>query len=202
MVNDSKETLTDMDNRKRENPSSVRSKSLLKKAFLSLLQDEPLASISVSQICSQAQLTRPTFYNHFDSKEAIAAAMVDDILEGFSEHMRQSKVGSTQDMLRLFLDYWESQWGLLQLLSNNGLLPLVGERFKPHLERIYETMPFTNKEWDEEELAFHNAFLAAGMTGMLDHWARSGSKTGAAQLTAYMEHMIATLDAGMGRRRS
>lgn len=186
-----------MDKCKKENPTAVRSKSALKNALLSLLVDEPLSDISVGQICVRAQLTRPTFYNHYSSKEALASELIDDALDEFSSHIEHSHIKSTQEVLQAFLDYWESHWELLCLISDNGLLPMVGKRFRPHLEQIYSTASFTNKDLSQEELAFHNAFLCAGMTGMLEHWARENDPTAASTLAVYMENMLITLHAGM-----
>lgn len=181
---------------KKENPTALRSKSALKDALLSLLAKEQLADVSVAQICARAQLTRPTFYNHYSSKDDIAAEVIDDALDEFAKHVERARIESTQGMLHAFLDYWESHRELLRLISKNGLLPMVGKRFRPHLERIYTTVLFTDKSLSPEELAFHNAFLSAGMAGMLEHWAQDEAPTGAEALAGYMENMLSALHAG------
>lgn len=181
---------------KKENPTALRSKSALKDALLSLLAEEPLADISVAQICSRAQLTRPTFYNHYSSKDDLAAEVIDDALDEFAKHVGRAQIESTQGMLHAFLDYWESHWKLLRLMAANGLLPMVGKRFSPHLEHIYATATYTDKSLSPAELAFHNAFLSAGMAGMLEHWAQDEIPTKADVLADYMENMLSTLHAG------
>lgn len=190
-------TLTDMEICKKENPTALRSKLALKNALLSLLAEESLADISVAQICAGAQLTRPTFYNHYASKESLAAEIIDDALDEFAQHVRHAQIESTQGTLRVFLGFWESRWELLRLMFENGLLPMVGKRFRPHLEQIYSAASFTNKSLSSEELAFHNAFLSAGVAGMLEHWVRDKAPTSANALASYMENMLNALYAGM-----
>lgn len=197
LVNSQKETLTDMARCKRENPSAIRSKMLLKGALLTLLKQEPLEVITVSQICQQAALTRPTFYNHYSSKEALAVEVIDNVLDGFSEYLEKGQIESTLGMLRAFLDYWESRWELLQLIVDNGLLPMVSSRFESHLAHIFVVSPFTDKHLRAEELTFHNRFLSAGMAGMLECWVGSESKVSAEKVAGYMENMIATISSGM-----
>lgn len=182
---------------KRENPTALRSKAALKDALLSLLEEEPLADISVGQICTRAQLTRPTFYNHYPTKEALAEEIIDDALEGFSSQVGYANVESTQGMLHAYLGYWEVHRDLLALIAQNGLLPMVAERFKPHLERIYTEASFTDKNITSHELAFQNAFLSAGMAGLLDYWAETEEPVNADAVASFMENMLKTLYAGM-----
>lgn len=153
--------------------------------------------ISVGQICARACLTRPTFYNHYSTKQALVAEVIDDALEEFASHVERAKIENTQGLLRAYLDYWATHGELLGLISKNGLLPMVGDRFRPYLERIYADAPFTDKSLSTEELAFHNAFLSAGMAGLLGHWTQGGRSVGADTVTEFMENMLSNMQAGM-----
>lgn len=190
-----------MKNCKTSNPTALRSKALLKEAAVALMGEGSLAEASVGEICARAQLTRPTFYNHFETKQDLAAAIVDDVLEEFAREVQRRGIESTEDMLICFLGFWEERWDLLALMESNGLIPLIGERFTPHLERIYATSSFTDKDRGPQELSYHNAFLSGGVVGMLRRWARGDARPTAAQLAHYMENMLDSLSAGMKRSR-
>ena len=40
--------------------------NVLKKSFLSLLEEKPVNKISVKEVCEHAELNRATFYTHFN----------------------------------------------------------------------------------------------------------------------------------------
>ena len=57
-------------------PRQVRTRARLTTALLRLLEDGPLASISVARLCEAAGVHRTTFYKHANSIEAFAVDVV------------------------------------------------------------------------------------------------------------------------------
>lgn len=55
-------------------------KSLIKDALLELLHSTPYEKITVTAICKQAEITRATFYLHYDNTDAILDELLDDAL--------------------------------------------------------------------------------------------------------------------------
>ena len=53
-----------------------KTKNKIKTAFLSLLRENSYNGITISSICSRAQIHRSTFYSHYENKEMI----IDDLL--------------------------------------------------------------------------------------------------------------------------
>lgn len=53
---------------------------VIKDAFLELSQTQPYAKITVSNLCRQAEITRSTFYLHFDNLTAVLNAVLEDAL--------------------------------------------------------------------------------------------------------------------------
>lgn len=77
-------------NKKSEYKSSIRSKNLIKKAFLELLQEKETNKITVTDIVKKADINRSTFYAHYPdvrgvvekiNEEAISAML--SILDDF-----------------------------------------------------------------------------------------------------------------------
>lgn len=54
--------------------------NVIKDAFLELIEQEPYAKITVSQLCRKAEITRSTFYLHFDSITDVLNEILDDAL--------------------------------------------------------------------------------------------------------------------------
>ena len=62
-----------------------RSRRLLKEALLHLMTQKPFRDIQVTEIADQAQVARPTFYLHYQSKQELLLSHVDDIFDEFYE---------------------------------------------------------------------------------------------------------------------
>ncbi|MDO4651055.1 MAG: TetR/AcrR family transcriptional regulator, partial [Eubacteriales bacterium] len=53
------------------NKTALMSQKAISEAFLSLLQEKDFSSISVSELCKCAGISRQTFYSLFQSKEDV-----------------------------------------------------------------------------------------------------------------------------------
>jgi AcrR family transcriptional regulator len=59
-------------------------RSQLTAAMIELLQQKPAEEISVSELCKQADISRPTFYQYFKSPDDVLAAALEDKLEAIA----------------------------------------------------------------------------------------------------------------------
>lgn len=60
-----------------------RTRSLLVKALLELLEEQSFQSISVVDICNRAMVHRTTFYTHFEDKQALLNYTIQSLLQKF-----------------------------------------------------------------------------------------------------------------------
>ena len=62
----------------------VKTKSLIKNAFLELRKKKPIEKITVKELCQNAQINKSTFYSHyndiFDLSDTLENEVVDNIL--------------------------------------------------------------------------------------------------------------------------
>ena len=75
------ETAPRLDRRQR------KSRSALQAALLSLLEQEPYAAITVEQVIDEADVARATFYAHYQDKDALFTAVVEDCLRELTERV-------------------------------------------------------------------------------------------------------------------
>lgn len=54
--------------------------NVVKEAFLELINDHPYSQITVTQVCRQAEITRSTFYLHFNNLTDVLNVVLDDAL--------------------------------------------------------------------------------------------------------------------------
>lgn len=66
---------------KKQNRNALRSKALIRKAFLELIKTKPVSDISVTDIVRLADLNRATFYAHYSCVRAIGDEIEDEIVK-------------------------------------------------------------------------------------------------------------------------
>lgn len=64
---------------KAEYKSAVRSRTLIKRAFLELLREKSIDKITVTDIVARADINRGTFYAHYDDIDSLRKAVWADI---------------------------------------------------------------------------------------------------------------------------
>ncbi len=64
---------------RRMDPRTRRTLAALRHALATLLEEEPLSQITVSQLCRVAGIHRTTFYKHFETVADLAATVVQDL---------------------------------------------------------------------------------------------------------------------------
>jgi Transcriptional regulator len=68
--------------RKAEYRNSIRSRTLIRNALLSLMQEKEFSKITVTDIVNRADINRGTFYAHFASPEDVLAKIQHDFFSG------------------------------------------------------------------------------------------------------------------------
>lgn len=179
------------------NPTAARSRRWITEALMEIMREKPLCEITVNEICRRADLTRPTFYNHFASKDAVVESIMDDLLAQFVASLDGDRISSTEQMMRAYFAFWVERRELLSLFAENDLIPLMGDRLVPYLELIYLLIPFDKGDYSTQELGFHNAFLSSGMVGVLKSWAEGGLVESPEVLASYIDHTITVVHGGM-----
>ncbi len=78
-----------MSNKSKLDPRVRRTRKWLQEALLSLMLTKPFSKISIAEITDHANLSRPTFYLHYKTKEELLIAYLDGIYESFMDDMEQ-----------------------------------------------------------------------------------------------------------------
>lgn len=80
-----------MDNRTtRTDPRIIRTRQLLKDAFVDLLQEMDIEKISVNRIAERATINRVTFYLHYKDIPDMMDKMADEMIEEINQSLSQA----------------------------------------------------------------------------------------------------------------
>lgn len=68
-----------------ENPIAVRSKKRLTASLSELIEEKPYRDITITELCSRAKLSRPAFYQNFDSMSNILDRLMFERLDASAQ---------------------------------------------------------------------------------------------------------------------
>ena len=108
-----------------QNPSALRSKSLLTETLLHLMKQYPYREITVKHILLESGISRKTFYRNFLSKDDILNSYIETILYQYLAAIKEQGEYSMISMLEIIFPFCEAHKDLLFLLRDNGLLYLL-----------------------------------------------------------------------------
>ncbi|MEM9775212.1 MAG: TetR/AcrR family transcriptional regulator [Chloroflexota bacterium] len=157
-------------------PRMKRTRKLLQDALFELLKKKPLSKIQIKEITAMAELSRPTFYKQFDTKEELLFSHVDDVLAQISaEVFSEAQAGKQVDMVSLvttFFRQWQPHKQLLRWIFQVENKDLVFRAFQSQLRGIRlvfdQFVPPLDlaKEYDD----YLNSFLSGGMYMLIQTW--------------------------------
>lgn len=97
---------------------TLYTRSIIKDSLLELLEDKTFDKITVSSVCKQAEITRATFYLHYDNLSAVLDELLDEALLISNQNNEHPSYDILQ-ILNLVLNNTDKQ----NLYSDDSLLP-------------------------------------------------------------------------------
>lgn len=164
-------------------------------ALTYLLKKKTFNSITISDICHKAQISRATFYHHYQTKEEIVEAYQQATMKQIYQLLGQSDL----DMLTYFerlTRYLDQNAALLgQLLSERGTLSLQTQIRKQMTNFFQEKMlPRLQiaQTTDGLTLEYMASFYASAIFGVIQHWLTSSPRQTPEKITQLLNTILST----------
>lgn len=140
-------------------------KRQITQALVQLLRKHELRDISVSEICSKAQVSRNSFYRNFESKEQVIRAHIMLLSHVWDERPNRTEPSTEQEALADIFSQLTYHSDFYQLLWKRGLLYLLRDT-------LFEVMG--PKPDYSNHIAYTLAFIISGIYGWIEEWFRRG----------------------------
>lgn len=182
-----------------KSPRWERTHAALRQAYISLIDDQKSAHVTVSALTQYAHVHRKTFYLHFESIEEIHDEIVDEIGAQFGRAVAElEKPFDYYDLSRLMFEYYSSTQQMEHIFSRPYFRQLADDiitRTKEHSRGIYN--PYRNFSLAEQSLT--NTFTVYSSVNVWRRWVLDGKKIPAERaiqlLGDLLEHGIEDLRA-------
>lgn len=172
-----------------------RSQKLLQDALIQLLREKQLGKIQIGEIVERADVSRPTFYYHFETKEQLLMSYSDDVFEQtFEVVFGGIEDDDPVDLYQLLLasfEHWllhkEVITWVLQIENRNFLNAHFLTHLTKVIQEIEKTMPRANHRPQDDKFALN--YLAGGMFMLVKGWMDGDTQETPAEM-AKLAHMF------------
>lgn len=169
------------------NPSALRSRKWLHDALLQLLKIKKYHQISIKDICTQADLSRQTFYQIFHSKDEIMEYHFSILFAEFIKCCEQYQDITIYNISHCFFDFFYTHQEFIKILIENNLTSLLEFQFEYYLQKIEF---FRRYEAGEENTDYTVSFISGALTQMLIHWFQKDFDLNVEQISRITQHTL------------
>ncbi len=152
----------------------VRTKNGIKQAYLELLEEKPLAKITVSELAERAGINRKTFYAYYDGIEDLHAALEDEIVSHYETLFRSIDISAGKfDAVRFFREMnamIARDRHILHLLNQIGLLSHLFDKVQNLLIEIFQDSYSSKDEKKNARYMLYLKYASAGILNTLSSW--------------------------------
>jgi len=124
------------------------SRSLLQDALLELLKSKSYPKITVTDIVKKAELSRPTFYAHFETKDNLLMSYVDDLLDDIYKMIAEKNEPTgnalTPDIMPIdgsLFDVWLERKEVFEQIRSADIDYLIFKKIRDHHYEIFSDLP-------------------------------------------------------------
>lgn len=164
-----------MSNKKSQDLRVRRTQKWLQDALLQLMREKPFQELQIREIADRAEVARPTFYLHYQSKEELLLSLVDHVFtEFFNNLVNNSARGNYNKQtlcIQLFV-YWQRHEEMLCLIVQAEIQNEIIKRLGVYLKQLLLFIKAqTGKPVaDDDALDLMVGFMSSGVYSLLTQW--------------------------------
>lgn len=136
-------------------------------ALVDLLDTQPLEAVTISALCTHAQVGRASFYRHFDSKEQVLTQAATRLIQQWAHQLENDPSAHPAMVFESLFQHFYDYQPFYSVLYRQGMASTVLETIKLKLD-LTDDLP--------NDAAYPKAFFAHGLFGFIDEWFRRGAK--------------------------
>ncbi len=171
-------------------------KLLIRRSFMDLLQQKPIQSISIKELCELAEINRGTFYAHYTDLYDLLTQIEDDMMKDFEKALEPLLLSRDKSFHPV-----EISTEIFQCLKDNSDICTVtlgdygDKRFALKLinlgrERCIEVYSQYFQHATQKQIEYFYAFVSSGCIGLLRKWLDDGMITPAKEIAQMAENIM------------
>lgn len=161
-----------------------KTQKALKSALIKLMEEKALPHITVTEIVKEADVNRGTFYKHYDVKEELLEAIINDVIESLIQAYRHPYVNKksfiVKDLSASKIKLFEHVAAFADFYRVIMLHPRVLPGFQNRLCDVLKKLAIQDLQFLHKtntiDLDLQASYQSHALFGMIMEWVRGGFK--------------------------
>lgn len=176
-----------------------RTQKWLQEALIKLMREKPYRDIQITEIADRAEVSRPTFYLHYRSKEDLLLSLVDQVFAEFFSDLVKAAANGEYRKLSLcvqFFKYWERHADKLSLVIAADIQSEIIDRMRGYLRQmlLFIKAQTGRPVADGHALDLMVGFMSSGAYALLIQWVTQKLPYSAEQMGRFLHELTISHD--------
>lgn len=167
---------------------------VLKESLMKLLNEKPINTITVKELCALADVNRSTFYSHYSDQYDLLSKIEEEIIHDMNDTLMSYNVTQNEDalvMIEKIVEYIAANSDSCRiLLSENGDPSFRNRLMMIAHDYTMKTSMNQNMIIDEEMTEYASWFAVSGSIHVLESWLKNGMNKSPKQMAEMINHLI------------
>ena len=171
-----------------KNSTALQSQQWLGESLIRLMNRTPYTAITIGAICREADLSRQTFYNVFESKEEVLRFCLRRQYEKQFQRFADQNGITVGEIVGAFAVVVAENQNLLRRMIENQLDSILADEITRCVALF--AGKFVKKEQQGERLAYSEVLLSGALGRLLVYWFRQDQPISMEQLTQLITEFL------------
>lgn len=159
--------------------------------LMELMEHQPYAKISVSELCRACYISRNVFYKYFDSISAVFDFVGDEIVLDLEKYVSEGATPKVFDEEGIrFFQYWYQQRNILGRIIENNLMEVLFSRIVRNANEHQIGISRIPAEMPKEYFPLVVDFALYGIASMLIKWHHENYKTSPEKMAEALSYLL------------
>lgn len=140
-------------------------KQQLTNTLIKMLEDKPIESVTIKELCDAAMVGRASFYRNFESKEAVIREYASILIKSWGKEFENDPTSTPLTFFDSLFTHFVQHKSFYSILHEQNMSQIILDTIK---SAMGITVEISNKE------AYGRAFLAYGIYGLIEEWIGRG----------------------------
>ena len=171
----------------KNNRRTILTKRILKDSLLELMQTKPIFKITIKEICDLSDMSRSTFYLHYQDQYELLEDIEAEVLKNTFENLSEMDTElNSLDSIEIFLKYIQKNKTTFSILLCQTENKDFQERIVNSVQKYIKSIVPASYEDDKEEYIYK--FIMYGSINVLINWINNDFNLSSRELAKLIYH--------------
>ncbi|MBU5271996.1 TetR/AcrR family transcriptional regulator [Staphylococcus caprae] len=171
----------------------TKTQNRIRNGMMRLLKIKTYDTITVKDICKESQISRTTFYSHYNDKEHFIYSHLNELLKKGKRELLKEEFSSQTYFFENAIKFWSTSGSLILILLGDNSAHKLHQEIKKVLQKNIEIniVPILNtKLLTTKEKYFLLIFISNAIFGVIQDWVNRGCIEKPNELATIMNKII------------